>query len=86
MNTHKVALAVGTFAGLWHLAWSLLIAFGLAEPLLNFIFALHSLNNPYILQPFNLGRSVGLILLTSILGYVAGTIFASIWNSIHGRI
>ena len=85
MNTHKVALAVGAFAGLWHLTWSVLIALGLAEHLLNFVFRMHSLNNPYIVMPFNLGRSVGLVVTTFVIGYAVGTIFATIWNSIHSR-
>ena len=83
MNSHKVALAVGSFAGLWHLVWSLLILLGWAGPLLNFVFSMHSLNNPYVVQPFNLGRSLGLVALTFVVGYVAGTVFVKIWKSIH---
>lgn len=83
MNTHKVALALGFFAGLWHLAWSVLIAIGWAGPLLDFVFRMHSLNNPYIVQPFDLGRSIALVLITFVIGYGVGTVFATIWKSIH---
>ena len=83
MNTHKVALAVGTFAGLWHLLWSILIVLGLAQPLLDFVFAMHSLNNPYKVMGFSLSSSLGLVFLTFIIGYFVGTVFANIWKSVH---
>lgn len=85
MNTHKVGLVVGAFAGLWHLAWSIIIALGLAQPLLDFVFNMHSLNNPYTVVPFSLGRSIGLIIMTYVIGYLVGTIFATFWNKSSKR-
>ena len=83
MNSHKVGLAVGFFAGLWHLVWNVLIALGWAGPLMDFVFAMHSLNNPYVVQPFNLGRAIGLIGLTFVVGYVVGRVFTKVWKSVH---
>lgn len=83
MNTHKVGMTLGMLFGLWHLVWSILIALGLAKPLLDFVSMMHSLNNPYIVQPFNLGKSIGLIILTYVIGYFVGTVFATIWNKTH---
>ena len=83
MNSHKVGLTLGFFAGLWHLVWSVLIALGWAGSLLDFVFSMHSLNNPYIIAPFSLGRSVLLVVITFVIGYVVGNVFVKIWKSVH---
>ena len=83
MNVKKVSLTVGAFAGLLHLVWSIMIAFGWAQAYMDFVLGMHSLSNPYVVSSFSLGRSVGLIVLTSIVGYVVGAIFATIFNKFH---
>ena len=83
MNTHKTGLAVGMFVSLWHLVWEILIGLGLAQPLINFILSMHSLNNPYTIKPFNIGTAIGLIVLTYIVGYIVGSVFATIYNKFH---
>jgi len=83
MNKNKVALVVGTFAGLFHLVWGLLIAFGLAQALLDFIYNLHSLNNPFTVMSFDLMRTIGLIIVTFLMGYIFGYVFAALWNKLH---
>lgn len=85
MNEQKVALIVGLFMGGWHLLWSLLIAVGLAQPLLNFVFWLHMLNNPYQIAPFNPSTALLLVVVTFAVGCSAGYIFATLWNTIHKR-
>jgi hypothetical protein len=83
MNRKKVALVVGSFAGLFHLVWGLLIAFGWAQSLLDFIYNLHSLNNPFTVMPFDFMRTVGLVIVTFLVGYIFGFVFAEIWNKFH---
>ena len=83
LSPKKTGLALGAFFGLWHLAWSLLIAIGFAEALLNFIYRLHSLNNPYQVGSFSLTRSVALIVVTSLVGFVFGFFFSKVWNAVH---
>jgi len=83
MNKNKVALVLGSFMGLFHLAWGVLIAFNFAQPLLDFIYNLHSLNNPFAVMPFDLMRTIGLIIVTFLVGYVAGYAFATLWHKIH---
>ncbi|MFH1233415.1 MAG: hypothetical protein V1649_02065 [Patescibacteria group bacterium] len=83
MNKNKVALVVGSFVGLFHLVWGLLIAFGFAQSLLDFIYSLHSLNNPFSVMSFDLTRIIGLIIVTFLVGYVFGYIFAMLWNKFH---
>ncbi len=83
LNKNKTGLALGLFVGFLHLVWSVLLALGLAEPLINFIENLHSVDNFTMLLPFDLGRSIGLILLTALVGYVVGYVFATIWNKVQ---
>ena len=83
MSAKKTGLVLGSFLGLWHLVWSVLVALGWAQPLLDFIYNMHSLNNPFMVMPFNLGRSVGLIVITFFVGYVVGSVLAMLWNKFH---
>lgn len=83
MNSHKVGLVLGSFLAFVHLIWSLLVALGWAQGILDFIYNLHSLSNPFTVQPFDSGRSLGLIVMTFIIGYVAGNIFAIFWKKLH---
>ena len=83
MNKHKVASTLGLFLAFWHLVWEVLIFLGLAQPLMNFITSMHSINNPYVVAKFNLGSAIGLIIVTYVVGYVAGTVFAIIYNKMH---
>ena len=83
MNSHKIGLVVGLFFGLWHAVWEILIALGLAQPLMNFVMSMHSLNNPYKIASFNLGRAIGLIVMTYIIGYIVGSVFATIYKKFH---
>ena len=83
MSPKKTALVLGSFAGLLHLVWSLAIALGWAQPLMDFIYSMHSLNNPFTVAPFDLMRSLGLVVVTFFVGYVFGYVFASIWNKVN---
>ena len=83
MNNNKVGLILGSFMGLFHLVWGILVALGMAQGLLDFVYNLHSLNNPFTVMPFNFMSTVGLIIFTFIVGYVFGYVFAMIWNKIH---
>ena len=83
MNKHKLGLAFGSFMALFHLVWGLLIAFGMAQSLLDFIYNLHSLNTPFMVMPFDIVRTIGLIIFTFLVGYIIGYVFAFCWNKFH---
>lgn len=83
INLNKAGLTVGAFIGLFHAMWSALIALGWAQPLLDFIFNLHMINPVYSVLDFNIITAVLLVLVTSIIGYIYGVVFAVIWNYLH---
>lgn len=83
LKENSIALIFGVFLGLWHAFWSLLVLLGLAQGILDFVYGIHFLNNPFTVSSFNLGTALTLIVFTSVIGYVAGWVFAIIWNRAH---
>ena len=85
INPIKSGLVLGAVIGLWHLAWSLMVAFGWAQPFIDFVFWMHFIKPIYVIQAFNLGTATFLVVVTAIMGFVIGSIFAVLWNWIHKR-
>ncbi len=83
LQRKKVALTLGLFVGGLHVVWSVLVALGWAQGLLDFITTLHFVNNPVTFGPFSFGVAVLLVGVTFVVGSVAGWVFASIWNMVH---
>jgi hypothetical protein len=83
VSKHKAGLAVGLILGLWHLTWSLLVAIGLAQVFIDWIFRLHFIQPPYTIAPFRFGLAVALIAVTTVTGYISGWLLAAIWNSLQ---
>ena len=79
----KAGLAVGLFIGAWHALWSVLVATGLAQPFIDFVFWLHFIRPPFILEPFEPVRAFLLVAVTGAIGFVLGSVLAAIWNSVH---
>lgn len=88
MNHHidptNTALSVGAFVGGWHLVWSILVALGWAQGLVDFVLWMHMVNLPYVVKAFDFSAAIVLIAVTAIAGGVFGYIFARIWNKMHG--
>lgn len=85
LDAHQAGMALGTLFGLLHGFWSALVFLGLAKPLLDFIYSIHFLSNPFVVARFSLSSAVILVIFTTAVGYVFGGIFAWIWNWLHGR-
>ena len=79
-NPMTVALYSGFFIAAIHLVWSLMVAFGLGQLYLDWIFGLHFLNNPFTTAPFNLGTMLTLLVVTFAVGFVFGWLGTIGWN------
>ena len=83
LNNNKVGIAVGSFLALFHAVWAILIALGVAQAVLDFVFYLHMIESPYLVAEFDLSLAVGLVIFTGIVGYVIGWIFSYVCNWAH---
>lgn len=82
-NPNNTGLAVGMFVGGVHLVWTILVAFGWAQPLINFSSWAHMVSVPVVVKDFDLTAAVTVIIIAAIIGYVLGYAFAHIWNYLH---
>jgi hypothetical protein len=83
LNPKKVGLAVGGFAAAVHLVWSIIIALGWGQALADFVAWAHMVGPAPLVEPFNLGTAVLLVIVAGILGCAIGFVFATIWNKVH---
>lgn len=83
LDPNKVALTLGVFFGGFHLLWSALVALGLAQGLLDFIFGLHMIANPYQITGFDSLKAGTLVVVTFAVGYGVGFVLANVWNKVH---
>ena len=81
LNRNKAGLILGTFSALMHVIWSVLVAVGIAQPLVDLISTLHFFGkSDIVIQSFNFGTALMLIIMTFIVGYLIGNIFAAVVN------
>ncbi len=83
IDSKKTALALGFFFAGFHLVWSLLVLFGWAQAVLDFIFWIHMLRAVYLVDTFNLVAALALVVITFFIGALIGFVFAKIWNWLH---
>lgn len=80
ISKNKLGLVIGAAFGFWHLGWALLVAFGIAQWLIDWTFRLHFIEPVWVITAFRPGLALGLIVVTSVLGFVTGWVTAGIWN------
>jgi len=68
------------FLALVHTAWAGLVAAGLAQALIDFIFWAHFIAPPYQIEAFEVTRAAILVGMTFVIGMVLGLIGGISWN------
>ncbi|MDD2822764.1 MAG: hypothetical protein PHQ59_01655 [Candidatus Daviesbacteria bacterium] len=81
----KTALSVGIFTAVAHIGWSFLVWMQLAQSLMDKIYELHFLNNPFNVLSFDITTAATLAAVTFVIGGVLGWFFAIIWNQLVGK-
>ena len=85
VNVGKAGLVLGAMIGLWHLCWSVLVALGWAQLVIDFIFWIHFIKPVYVIEPFEFVRAVILLVVTVIVGFAVGSLSALAWNAVLPR-
>lgn len=83
INIAKAGIVLGVVLGGWHLCWSILVALGWAQPVIDFVFWMHFIKPIYVIEPFEFGRMFVLLIVTTTIGFAIGSAFAFIWNLLH---
>jgi hypothetical protein len=76
----RAGVAFGLFLAFVHAAWAGLVAGGLAQKFIDFIFWAHFIAPPYRIQPFELTRAAILICITFLAGLTFGVVGGAFWN------
>lgn len=86
MRLHPLSagLTLGILSGGWHLLWSLLVASGLAQQVLDFVFWMHFIRPAYSVEPFAIDRALILVALSFGIGFGFGAVLALVWNRLSG--
>ena len=83
IDPNRAGLVLGALLGGWHLLWALMVALGVAQPLIDFLFWIHFIKPVYVIEPFAIGRAAILVLVTTGIGYITGFVFGKLWNRVH---
>lgn len=83
MDKTRSGMILGAFAGTFHLIWSILVGAGFAQAILDFIYKIHFLNNPLVVQTFSVANAILLLVVTSLVGFVFGWFLAFLWNKLR---
>ena len=83
IGINRTGLVSGLVLGTIHLFWTVLVAAGVAQAVMDFVFRLHFIRPVYVIEPFSLIHALALVLLTAASGYCIGALFALLWNRLH---
>ncbi len=76
----KAGLTLGGLTGTFHFFWAALVALGLAQRVIDFVFWMHFIKPIYVLSPFSIGTALTLVAVTFVIGYAMGLVLACLWN------
>lgn len=85
LSITKTGVAVGAAVGGWHALWALLVLLGMGQGFLDYILKLHFIDLPLRVAAFDWPTASALVGVTVLLGFVAGALFALVWNGLNAR-
>lgn len=81
----KAAMTLAVLLMLFHACWATAVAIGWAQPLFNFILRVHFIQPFLVILPFDILTAVTLLAVTGSVGFIAGFVFATLWNRLHAN-
>lgn len=87
LSTNKIGLAVGLFFAVLHALWSLFIAVipGQVQAYLDWATGLHAIQPFITITQFNLLNAVVLVIMTFVVGYIIGFVYAWCHNMFYKK-
>ena len=79
-HSHKVGLAVGGTVAILHVVWSFFVFAGLAPTFLKWIWGLHFVSTDVAVAAFSLPTALTLVVVTGVVGYIAGYVAGELWS------
>lgn len=80
IDKNKTGLTFGFLISFLHLFWSVLVALGVAQVLLDFVLDIHMLNTSITVMSFDFVKALELVVVTFVVGYIFGWLMAFFWN------
>jgi hypothetical protein len=80
VDPNRLGIVTAVMLSAWHGAWMALVAAGVAQRVADFVYRLHGVKAEMVVEPFDAGGAALLLLVTAVLGYVAGASAAALWN------
>jgi len=84
VNPNRLGVVLAVILAVWHGLWMVLVAAGVAQPIVDFVLRLHFMKPDMVVQQFEPGAAALLLGASSGLGYVAGVSMAMLWNCLSG--
>lgn len=83
LSVFRTGLVLAIVVGGFHLCWSILVALGWAQSMIDFVFWIHFIKPIYVIEPFTVAIAAMLAAMTASIGFLIGSIFALVWNAVH---
>lgn len=77
---NKIAIAVGLFFAALHALWAGLVALGVGQTVMDWIFPMHFIDSLYTVLTFNFVNALLLVAMAFVGGYLATVLFLVIFK------
>lgn len=68
-----------------HLVWCVLVFFGIAQTVIDYLFWIHFIKPTYQIDKFDMFVAIYLLITVSCIGFIVGYIFAKVFNFLASR-
>jgi H+/Cl- antiporter ClcA len=84
IDGHKLGRTLAIFSMFMRFMWSVLVAIGAGQSVVDALDKLNFVSTSTKVQPFDLGTAILLIAVSGLFSYAFGHMLALIWNHVRG--